>query len=133
LKRLTFPKSKRLVSNSQFRAVLAHRIRVSDDFLVLYIAKNDCSWPRLGVSVDKSCGCAVARNRLKRLLREVFRRNQNEIAAEYDYLLMISRKWSKKIRDLENPKKAVMDLTYGQVEESFLALSAEAANKVGTK
>lgn len=109
------------------------RLRVSDDFLVLYIAENDCHWPRLGVSVDKSCGGAVVRNRLKRLLREAFRQNQGEIAGNYDYLLMISREWSKKIRSLENPKKAVMDLTFGQVEASFLALSAAAASKACSK
>ncbi|MCB9623279.1 MAG: ribonuclease P protein component [Sandaracinus sp.] len=32
--------------------------------------------PRLGIVVTKKLGCAVRRNRIKRVLREVFRRNR---------------------------------------------------------
>ncbi len=125
----SFPKEKRLVNNRQFKAVLARGLRLSNGLLTLYMAENDCGYPRLGVSVSKSCGNAVVRNRLKRLLREAFRQSQDRIPAGFDYLLMISpprflakaRAGAKKSRT----RKAARLPTFEQVKDSFLALVQE--------
>jgi ribonuclease P protein component len=134
MKRLSLAKNKRLVTGRQFKAVLARHLRVSDGLLTLYMAENDCCYPRLGVSVGKSCGGAVVRNRLKRLLRETFRRSQDRIPAGFDYLLMISPQWSKKTcllpKGAANSKEAGRQLTFEQVKASFLALVAEAGSKI---
>jgi len=122
LKRFSFPKKKRLVSNEQFKTVLSRNLRVSNGLLTLYIAENNCGYSRLGISVGKSYGNMVVRSRLKRLLREVFRQNQDGIPADFDYLLMISPRWSKKTTDKSRRKKAVKQLTYEQVRTSFLSL-----------
>lgn len=125
MKLFTFPKSKRLVRNGQFKDVLGRGLRVSDRVLTLYMAQNDCGHPRLGVSVGKFWGNAVMRNRLKRLLREAFRQSQDQIPAGFDYVLMISRSWGKS--DKSGPKEAVKQLTFEQVRASLLAL----VNKAG--
>lgn len=133
MKRFSFPKSKRLVSNRQFKAVLARRLSVSNGLLTLYMAANDCGYPRLGVSVEKSCGNAVVRNRLKRLLREAFRQSQGRIPAGFDYLLMIlpgSTKSDKSAGIIKETATA-RRLTFGQVKASFLALVSEATGKIG--
>jgi ribonuclease P protein component len=135
MKRLSFPKNKRLVSNDQFQAVLAHGRRLSNGLLVLYRAQNDCGYSRLGVSVGKSSGGAVQRNRLKRLLREAFRRTQEQIPAGFDYVLMIrptrgkqnrSRAKSRRPKpvDAATTSKAP---TFEQIRASFLALAKKDA------
>jgi ribonuclease P protein component len=121
-KGFSFGKNKRLVSDKQFKAVLARSLRVSNGLLTLYMAENDCGYPRLGISVKKSCGNAVVRNRLKRILREAFRQNQDQIPAGFDYLLMISP-----------PRPALggaKQPTFGQVKNSFLALVNDAVEKI---
>ena len=124
MKRFCFPKTKRLVTNRDFKAVLAGNLRFSDGLLTLYVAENDCGYSRLGVSVGKTCGGAVVRNRLKRLLREAFRQSQGRIPAGFDYLLMISP---------QCPKEALRQLTFEQVGTHLLALVAATAKKSGSK
>lgn len=127
MKRFAFPKKSRLVSNMQFKAVLSHRgrRRLSDRVLTLYMAENDCGYPRLGVSVGKAHGKAVVRNRLKRLVREAFRQNQDKIPGGFDYVVMISPDRSKKSQVGTKAKLP----TFEEVRASFLALVAAACRK----
>ena len=118
LKRFSLAKKKRLASNEQFKAVLARGRRLSNGLLTLYMAQNDCGYPRLGVSVGKAHGNAVVRNRLKRLLREAFRQSQDHIPAGFDYLLMISPRFSKRTE----AGKAAGQPTFEQIKASLMAL-----------
>jgi ribonuclease P protein component len=111
MKRFSFPKNKRLVSNRQFKAVLAQRRRYSNGLLTLYVAANDCGCPRLGVSVGKAHGNAVVRNRLKRLMREAFRQCQEQIPQSLDYVLMPDAR-----------RASGAPPTFEQIKTSFLAL-----------
>lgn len=148
MKRFSFPKNKRLVSNKQFKDVLARGLRVSDRLLTLYMAKNDCGYPRLGVSVGKFCGKAFVRNRLKRLLREAFRQSQERLPPGFDYLLMISHsganldKSGTKESARETPigppvpsaqSRHLRQLTFEQIKFSFLALVNSAVEKIEQK
>ncbi len=119
---LSFPKKRRLASNRQFKAVLDHGRRAGDHLLTLYMAPNPCGYPRLGVSVGKSSGKAVVRNRLKRLLREAFRQSQHQIPQDFDYVLMIAPRLARSLKQAQTGKKALAALTFRQVQESFLSL-----------
>ena len=127
MKRLSFPKNKRLVSNRQFKAVLSHkrRRRFGDRLLTLYMAENDRGYPRLGVSIGKSSGNAVVRNRLKRLLRETFRQSQEQIPAGFDYVLMMSPRRPKKSKIAAKAKQP----TFEEVKASFLTLVTAARQR----
>jgi len=123
-----FPKTKRLVRNEQFRTVLARNLRRSNGLLTLFIAKNDCAFARLGISVAKACGGAVVRNRLKRLAREAFRQCEEEIPARFDYLLLISPKSLQITDDLQEYRRALKKITLERIKTSFLKLVAKAVS-----
>jgi len=119
---LSLPKRKRLASNRQFKAVLDRGRRAGDHLLTLYLAPNHCGYPRLGVSVGKSAGSAVVRNRLKRLLREAFRQSQDRIPREFDYVLMISPALARQLKRPGTGARTLAALDLDRVQESFLSL-----------
>ena len=125
LKQFSFPKTKRLVNGRQFDAVLGRRLFASAGVLLLYMAENECGYPRLGISVGKGCGGAVIRNRLKRVLREAFRQSQGQIPPCFDYVLMVlSRrlKNSSSLQAKEAAKKSIKQLKPADVQKWFLIL-----------
>jgi len=77
----TFPKSVRLRKRADFVDLLNSKYKfVVKGFLVVW-QYTDLANPRLGVTVSKKVGCSVVRNRIKRLIREVFRRHRLYIPA----------------------------------------------------
>jgi ribonuclease P protein component len=75
-------KRQRLLRSGDFSQVFAQPVfRISAPQLLLLAAPNEHGVARMGLVVSrKNVGCAVARNRIKRLCREAFRVRAGDFA-----------------------------------------------------
>lgn len=77
----SFSKSQRLLKRQQFTRTLDDGIKVVHPLFVMLSQKNEeSSAARIGLIVSKKNGKAVARNRIKRRLREAFRHSQSSLS-----------------------------------------------------
>ena len=81
----------RLSRSRDFDAVYRHGRSTSTRFLVLYWFEREANGeePRLGLAVPKAVGNAVARNRIKRQLRETWRARLAAVPSSRDYVLIV--------------------------------------------
>jgi ribonuclease P protein component len=81
----------RLSRSRDFDAVYRQGRSTSTRFLVLYWfeREEDPGEPRLGLAVPRAAGNAVARNRIKRQLRELWRARLERIPSGRDYVLIV--------------------------------------------
>lgn len=83
--------------------------------LVLFGLPNTRDECRLGITVTRKVGGAVERNRIKRVMREIFRRHRARLAPPLDLVV--------------NPRRAFLDKTSNELEEEFLKTFARLARR----
>jgi ribonuclease P protein component len=86
--RRNFPPARRLRRPQDFERVYAQNQRAGDACLLLLAAANSTGRTRLGLSVSRKHGNSVARHRLKRLLREAYRLEQDNVPEGLDLVLI---------------------------------------------
>jgi len=84
-----FRPAERLCRRAEFRQVYERGTRVHSRYCTLFILPNERTTGRLGIAATRKLGGAVQRNRAKRLIREVFRRNK--IAQGLDVVIVPKR------------------------------------------
>ena len=89
--RESFPKTARLRKRPEFQRLSRTGKKVHSSNFVVISKTNDKGETRLGITVSAKVGNAVVRNRIKRLVREFFRRRRHELAPGLD-ILVIARK-----------------------------------------
>ncbi len=88
-----FPKLHKILDRKDFKHCYDRgRRSFSRNFVLFYVkrAQNALPW-RLGLAVTKKTGNAVWRNRVKRLIREVFRLAQADVPCGYDLVVVPKR------------------------------------------
>lgn len=74
--------------NYQFKTVYGRGKSYVFPTVVVYIKKNNKGINRIGVTVSKKIGCAVKRNRARRVIVAAFRELQKELGAGYDIVFV---------------------------------------------
>jgi ribonuclease P protein component len=97
-----FSRHERLRKRSDFKKADKNKIaRLVTKNLIILAAPNPYLHARIGITVTRKVGGAVKRNRIKRLIREIYRRNKQLFPFGYDYILIA--------------KKHEMSLTYQEL------------------
>ncbi|WP_373897208.1 ribonuclease P protein component [Haloimpatiens sp. FM7315] len=76
--------------NLEFRRIYKRGRSFSNKLLVLYIYKNrdNINLNRLGISVSKKVGKSVTRSRVKRLIKESYRLNKENVKKGFDFVVI---------------------------------------------
>lgn len=80
-----------LQKNTEYRKVYQNGYSVANRCLVLYTLPNNKGMRRFGFSISKKLGKAVVRNRIRRLLKEICRLNQDWFPEARDYVIIARR------------------------------------------
>ena len=77
-----------LRNTRQFNQVYKRGKSIVTKHVVMYYVKNDLDYNQVGFSVSKKVGKAVVRNRVKRLMKESFRLNAENLVVGYDIVFV---------------------------------------------
>ncbi len=85
----SFPKKIRICRSKDFKIIFENGTRLYFDNLLLYIYSQKSEVTRLGIIVSRKIHkSAVIRNKFKRRIREIFRKNRSNIKPGYDILVL---------------------------------------------
>lgn len=101
-------KTRRIIKNKDFRLVYKHGKFEVNRFCVLYRMPVANEPTKIGFVTGKKVGCAVKRNRARRLMKEVYRLHQHEIKEGY-HLVLVGR-------------ASMVGATYEEAEKEILKL-----------
>ena len=80
-------RSQRLIHSADFEKIFSGGQRYGGRYLTLWVWKGPDAALRLGVVASRKVGGAVQRNRAKRMMREIWRRNRFRFHALVDVVL----------------------------------------------
>ena len=82
-------KEERLRLRRDFDRVFSKGESVKNEYLRVVFTKNEIGFRRIGVVVRRKIGKAVYRNRLRRLIKEVFRNNKDIFPESVDVVFLV--------------------------------------------
>jgi ribonuclease P protein component len=91
----------KLKTNSEFLRVYNKGEKHFGYFQLIYFLKNNLGENRIGVVASKKTGNAVCRNKLKRLFRENFRKQNNNLKQGYDIIFIAKKKAGEEYKNLK--------------------------------
>ena len=90
-----FPRRARLIKTDDFSSVFNFRKRISGPSLIIYYRFGQNAHPRLGMIVSKKvASSSVQRNYMRRILRELFRKQQSKLGS-VDLVIRVQRPFNR--------------------------------------
>ena len=83
-----FPKRFRLRKRRDYLQAQRVGRRLTSPHFIVYARPNGSRRPRLGITVSRKVGKAYVRNRINRLVREVFRRSRPDFPTGMDFVVV---------------------------------------------
>jgi ribonuclease P protein component len=102
-KAAAFRSAERVRRRAEYQQIYDRGLRTHGRYLTLFTLSNNLPMGRLGIAATRKFGGAVERNRAKRLIREVFRRNK--LAPGFDIVVI--------------PKRELLDASLTALETEF--------------
>jgi len=122
----TFRRASRIRRRSDYLRIQQHGKRVhTSHFVMIVLSHQSCQ--RLGITVTKRISRAVGRNRIKRLVREVFRRNRYLFPDHCD-VVMVARNGAEKL-NYESVKEEVQKARAAMVRAAIATRSCSHSDK----
>jgi len=85
----TFSKSDRILKRQTFRRVYDSGKKVRARFFTAFILPNSQDHSRLGITATRKTGNSVERNRSRRRVRELYRRNKWRVPSGVDIVINV--------------------------------------------
>jgi ribonuclease P protein component len=106
------PSNIRIKKNTDYQTVFKKGKQISGRGVILYYSKNSAQDTRVGIIVSKKVGNAVVRNRIKRIIREIFRLNWPDIKSGYDIIIIT--------------RKSIREKSFHDIEKTFIDIMRRA-------
>jgi ribonuclease P protein component len=83
-----YPRRERLTRRSEYLRVYAVGTKRVGRAFICYTARHEGQGRKVGFAVSRKVGSAVVRNRIKRYLREIYRRNRVHLDQETHFVVV---------------------------------------------
>ena len=110
-----FPKANRVLKRGTFRQVYEKGRKIHTKHFTAFVLENADGQPRLGITATKKMGNSVERNRARRLVREVFRKNKRLVPSGIDIII--------------NVKRSLPGAAYQDLESDFISFLERASKQ----
>lgn len=87
----TYGPQERIKKRQEFLSLYKKGNRYKGKYFNLVYFPNDLDYSRMAVIVSKKIGNAVSRNKIKRWMRDLFRRNKDLLKDHLDILIVVKR------------------------------------------
>ena len=108
-----FSRTERVRKRAEYQNIYDRGVKVHSRSFTLFRLANGLEAGRLGIAATRKLGGAVVRNRAKRLVREVFRRNK--LAPGFDIVIV--------------PRRELLDTSLNALETEFRHILERSARR----
>lgn len=116
LKRYGLSRDDRIRRSSDFTRITREGKRIPSRHFIIFFLTNDLDRNRLGITASRKVGGAVVRNRVKRIIREVFRTNRDLLPPGGDIVVIA--------------KHNASEADYAQIRDELAALFSQVTGRV---